>query len=99
MNIESENKDELTQNNINQRRRQQQPQSELFSCFNCGRRYKAYPPDSSFIFPYISPCSETHNLDDNHNHRQPYECVNFTIEIIFIGVKGIPLIISNFSIE
>lgn len=77
--IESENKDELIQNNINQHNKQQkQPDIEIFSCFNCGHPYKAYPPDSSFNFAYISPCSETQNLEDNHNHRQPYECVNCT---------------------
>ena len=89
---------ELKYNNQS-RKQQKQPQIEIFSCFNCGHPYKAYPPDSSFNFAYISPCSETHNLEDNHNHRQPYECVNCTIGIIFIGVKDIPSIMSNFSIE
>lgn len=80
--IESENKEKLMVNMDNENKKAnrniQQPQIKVFSCFSCGHPYKAYPPDSSFMFAYLSPCSETNNLKSNHNHKQPYECINCT---------------------
>ena len=48
---------------------------QTFGCQNCGHPYKAYPPDSTFKFPRISPCQQSSN-DPNHNYKQGYDCEN-----------------------
>src|SRR5687768_13073624 len=49
---------------------------QSFSCQNCGTPYKAHPPDSSFEHAYITPCTETEDLEPNHNYKQGYDCQN-----------------------
>ena len=65
----------MTQDNNKQNlKKEQQPEINIFCCFNCGHPYKANPPDSSFSFAYLTPCQETRDLQPNHNHKQYYEC-------------------------
>ena len=61
-------------NNNENLKKEQQPEINIFCCFNCGHPYKANPPDSSFNFAYLTPCQETRDLQPNHNHKQYYEC-------------------------
>lgn len=48
-----------------------EPKVKIFSCFECGHPYKAFSPDSSFKYAYISPCPEINDLEPNHNDKQP----------------------------
>jgi hypothetical protein len=51
--------------------------THTFSCQNCSHVYTVYPPDSGFLYAYISPFEEPEpNNSSNHNYRQFYECEN-----------------------
>ena len=50
------------------------PEFQTFGCQNCGHPFKAYPPDSTFKKALLTPCSETEDLEPNHNYKQGYDC-------------------------
>ena len=60
--------------------------AKTFACGNCGHPYTAYPPDSRYLYAYLSPCEEKSD-DPHHNYKQPYECDNcdFKNELYWCG--------------
>lgn len=80
-------------------RKSTQSEGNKFGCVNCGEPYTVYPPDSSLKFPYLSPCTETSDLEPNHNLKTFRECMNCHYKNELYWCQGHTYVVSSSDTE